>query len=82
VSAILGPFSTLVFQTLTDASGSGMGTSGLVGQFATLSAMEGNLTGALLSIFVLQLFLPIVLVYFADKIARKYRLYGAGDLKI
>jgi uncharacterized membrane protein len=82
VSAILGPFSTLVFQTLTDASGAGMGTSGLVGQFATLSAMEGNLTGALLSIFVLQIFLPILLVYIADKIARQYKLYGDGDLKI
>jgi hypothetical protein len=44
--------------------------------------MEGNLTGALLSIFVLQIFLPILLVYIADKIARQYKLYGDGDLKI
>lgn len=82
VSAILGPVSTLVFQTLTDASGAGMGTSGLVGQFATLSAMGDNLVGAWLSILILQILLPIVLVYFADKIARHYKLYGAGDLKI
>jgi uncharacterized protein len=82
VSAILGPFSTLVFQTLTDASGAGMGTSGLVGQFATLSAMQDNVLGAWLSIVILQITLPIILVYIADKVARHYKLYGAGDLKI
>jgi uncharacterized membrane protein len=82
VSAILGPVSTLVFQTLTDASGAGMGTSGLVGQFATLSAMNNNVIGAWLSIVILQIVLPIILVYIADKIARRYELYHAGDLKI
>lgn len=82
VSAILGPLSTLVFQTLTLKEGAGMGTSGLVGQFATLSAMEGNLIGALLSIFVLQILLPIVLVWVVDGYARKLKLYGSGDLKI
>ena len=82
VSAILGPLSTTVFMTLTDASGAGMGTSGLVGQFATLSAMEGNLIGALSSIFLLQMLLPIVLIYAFDLIARRMELYQAGDLKI
>jgi len=82
VSAILGPVSTLVFQTLTDATGAGMGTSGLVGQFATLSAMEGNLIGALLSIFILQIALPILLVWLVDGYARKRKWYGEGDLKI
>jgi len=82
VSAILGPVSTMVFQTLTDATGAGMGTSGLVGQFATLSAMEDNLVGALLSIFVLQILLPIVLVWLVDGYARKFKWYGEGDLKI
>ena len=82
VSAILGPLSTTVFQTLTDAAGAGMGTSGLVGQFATLAAMEGNLTGALLSIFILQIILPITLVWIVDRLARSFKLYQAGDLKI
>jgi len=82
VSAVLGPVSTMVFQTLTDATGAGMGTSGLVGQFATLSAMEGNLVGALLSIFILQIALPIILVWLVDGYARKLKWYGEGDLKI
>jgi uncharacterized membrane protein len=81
-SAILGPLSTTVFFTLTDASGAGMGTSGLVGQFATLSAMEGNLGGALLSILVLQILLPIVLVYGLDFLSRKLKLYKQGDLSL
>ena len=81
-SAILGPLSTTVFFTLTDASGAGMGTSGLVGQFATLSAMEGNLSGALLSILVLQILLPIVLVYGLDFLSRQLKLYKQGDLSL
>jgi uncharacterized membrane protein len=82
VSAILGPLSTTVFLTLTDAVGAGMGTSGLVGQFATLAAMDDNLVGALLSIFVLQIFLPILLVWLVDGFARKAKWYQVGDLKI
>ena len=82
VSAILGPVSTLVFQTLTLKEGAGMGTSGLVGQFATLSAMEGNLIGALLSIFLLQIALPIILVWVIDFFARKWQWYRQGDLTI
>jgi uncharacterized membrane protein len=82
VSAILGPLSTTVFLTLTDAVGAGMGTSGLVGQFATLAAMDDNLVGALLSIFVLQIFLPILLVWLVDGYARKAKWYQVGDLKI
>jgi len=81
-SAILGPVSTLIFQTLTLKEGAGMGTSGLVGQFATLSAMEGNLLGALLSIFIGQILLPIVLVWLIDFYARKWHWYRQGDLTI
>jgi uncharacterized membrane protein len=82
VSAILGPLSTTIFQALTLKEGAGMGTSGLVGQFATLSAMEGNFIRALLSIFVLQIILPIVLVCLVDGFARRVKWYAAGDLKI
>jgi uncharacterized protein len=81
-SAILGPLSTTVFLTLTDDTGAGMGTSGLVGQFATLSAMSDNLVGAVLSIFILQITLPIILVFFLDKLARSLKLYGKGDLTV
>jgi len=44
--------------------------------------MEGNLIGALLSIFVLQIILPIGLVWVVDGFARRAKWYGTGDLKI
>lgn len=80
-SAILGPFATLVFKTQTDFTGSGMGTSGLVGQFATYAAM-GNTPRTWLSIFVLQLILPIFLVYGLDLIFKKAKLYQDSDFII
>lgn len=81
VSAILGPVSTLILKTKTTPIGSGMGTSGLVGQFETITAM-GNTTNAWLSIILLQIALPIILVYILDVIFRKKGLIKEGDLKI
>lgn len=81
VSAILGPISTLIFKTQTVPTGSGMGTSGLVGQFATLEAMGTN-AAAFTAILVLQIALPIVLVYVTDVLFRKYNLIQPGDLKL
>lgn len=79
VSAILGPIATLVFKTQNTPVGSGMGTSGLVGQFETYVAMGND---AWLSIILLQIVLPIILVYIVDVIFRKKGLIQAGDLKI
>lgn len=80
-SAILGPLAVMVFKTQTADFGSGMGTSGLVGQIATIEAM-GLTSGALLSIIVLQILLPIILVYIIDLIFRKKGIIQPGDLKI
>jgi hypothetical protein len=44
--------------------------------------MEGNLSGALLSILVLQILLPIVLVYGLDFLSRQLKLYKQGDLSL
>ncbi|MFA6678287.1 MAG: PTS sugar transporter subunit IIC [Acholeplasmataceae bacterium] len=81
VSAILGPLATLVFKTETTPIGAGMGTSGLVGQFGTIDAM-GWTMNAFYSIVILQIILPIVLVYILDVIFRKKGLIKPGDLKI
>jgi len=81
VSAILGPLSTIVFKTLCDPSGSGMGTSGLVGQFGTFAAM-GNSQSFWFSVLILQIGLPLVLVYIFDIIFRKAGWIQPGDLKI
>lgn len=80
-SAILGPLATLVFKTQTTPVGAGMGTSGLVGQFQTFDAMGYNLN-AFYSVVILQIVMPIVLVYILDVIFRKKGLIEPGDLKI
>ena len=80
-SAILGPLSTLVFKTETIASGAGMGTSGLVGQFGTFAAMGYNLE-SYLAVGVLQIALPLVLVLIFDLIMRKMNWLKPGDLKV
>ena len=80
-SAILGPFATLVFKTACSESGAGMGTSGLVGQIGTFEAM-GNTPSCYLSILILQIALPIILVWIIDLIFRKLNLIKEGDLKI
>ena len=81
VSAILGPFSTLVFKMQVDPIGSGMGTSGLVGQFATYAAM-GNTPMTWVSIFVFQFLMVIPLMFLVDFIFKKYKLYSDEDLVI
>lgn len=81
VSAILGPLSTILFKTQTDSTGAGMGTSGLVGQFGTFNLM-GNTKEFWLSVLVLQIALPIILVWIVDIVFRKKGLIKKGDLAI
>jgi hypothetical protein len=69
----------MAFQTSCTKEGSGMGTSGLVGQIGTIHSMQEN---AWLSILVLQIALPIILVYILDLVFRKAGWIKTGDLKI
>jgi len=81
VSAILGPISTVLFKMETNFTGSGMGTAGLVGQFATLDAM-GSSIGVLLTIGLMHFIFPIVLVLTLDIIFRKMGWIQMGDLAL
>jgi uncharacterized membrane protein len=81
VSMITGPLATMVLKAESTPIGSGMGTSGLVGQFATIDAM-GNTLNAYLTIGLLHFVLPIILVYIIDVIFRHYGLIKTGDLKV
>lgn len=78
-SAILAPVGTLVFKMKNTPLGSGMGTSGLVGQIGTVNAMG---LGSLVSILVLQIILPAVLAFVIYKIMRNKGLIKDGDMKI
>lgn len=81
VSAILGPLSTVLFKMTTTSIGAGMGTSGLVGQIATIDSM-GVSVASILAILLLQIILPIALVLFVDILFRKLGWIKKGDLAL
>lgn len=84
-SAILGPLSTTIFNMENTAIGSGMGTSGLVGQFGTIEAMEAAGKGGpmmFLSILLLHLLLPTVITLLIAKYMRSTGAIKKNDLKL
>lgn len=84
-SAILGPVSTLVFKMTNNATGSGMGTAGLVGQINAYQTMvsEGVEPGfVLFEILLMHFVLPAVLTYGIAEAMRKAKLIKHGDMKL
>ena len=83
-SAILGPLSTMVFKMTNNASGAGMGTSGLVGQFMTWQTMAGttNHTVLILEILLLHFVLPALIALLVSYILRKAKIIKDGDMKL
>ena len=82
-SAVLGPISTTIFQMTNNASGAGMGTSGLVGQFGTFASMTNSDTWFVwLSVLLLHFILPAILALGFDFIFRKLKWVKDGDMKI
>lgn len=80
-SAILGPISTAVLGMTSNASGAGMGTSGLVGQFAMLDVM-GHSPSVLLQMGVMHFLAPAVLSYAVYRILCSWGWISSGDLKL
>ena len=78
-SLILGPVSTVLFKMEATPAGSGMGTSGLVGQLSTYEVM-GN--SGLLGILLLHFILPGVISYIVTSIIRKKGLIKPGDMSL
>lgn len=84
-SAILGPVSTLVLKMTNNATGSGMGTAGLVGQINTYQDMvSGGADPAivLIKIAVLHFILPAVLSFAISEWMRKKGMIQKGDMKL
>ena len=83
-SAILGPISTMVVGMTNNAVGSGMGTSGLVGQlmtWKTMAATTPHFTLAAL-ILLMHFIAPAVLTLAAAEIMRKQGWIKPGDMKL
>lgn len=84
-SAILGPVSTCILQMTNNATGSGMGTCGLVGQimaFQTMSAAGMSSTSALFQIALMHIIAPAVIALLISEIMRKKGWIKAGDMKL
>ena len=83
-SIILAPLSTMVFKMHSNAVGSGMGTSGLVGQFSAYGVMvsEGmKPVLALGEIALMHFVLPAVITFLISQGMRKSGWIKDGDLK-
>lgn len=84
-SAILGPVSTMLFKMTNNATGSGMGTAGLVGQINAYQTMisEGVDPGfVLFEILLMHFVLPGILAYGIAEAMRKAKLIKHGDMKL
>ena len=83
-SIITGPLATTVFKLRCDASGGGMGTSGLVGVFGCINASSGVIDPWLLGggIALLMFILPAVICLLVSEFMRKKGWIKPGDLKI
>ena len=84
-SAILGPVSSALLKMVSTPVGSGMGSAGLVGQFAAYGAMAEAGTSpmiALLEIVIMHFVLPAVVCLGISEGMRKLNLIKKGDLKL
>ena len=84
-SVITGPIATTVFKLENIPLGSGMGTSGLVGQIGTITAMEQAEASVFITytgIITVHLILPAVLSLIFYKILKKAGWIKDGDLKL
>lgn len=83
-SAILGPIGTMVFHMTSNATGSGMGTAGLVGQIMTWQVMtqtEDPMV-VLIKIVLIQIILPAIVTLLISEFMRKKQWIKEGDMKL
>lgn len=81
-SAILGPISTCVFKLkCMSPNNAGMGTAGLVGVIGTFNEMGFSLPNFFI-IILMEIILPLILVFLIDLLFRKLKWIKDGDLKV
>lgn len=83
-SAILGPVGTMMLHMTSNATGSGMGTAGLVGPIMTWQVMTQTepTTIVLIKILVIQIFLPALVTLGISEFMRKKKWIKPGDMKL
>ena len=83
-SAILGPVSTIALKMTNLPAGSGMGTSGLVGQIMTFKSMAGSISTSTIWLYVaiLHFIAPAVLTLIFSEAFYRLGWIKRGDMKI
>lgn len=84
-SAILGPISSALLEMTCYASGSGMGTSGLVGQFMTYSSMIDSGIDpktVIIEIAVMHFIAPALISLAVSEFMRKKGFISFGDMEL
>lgn len=80
-AAITGPIATVVFHMTNVPAGSGMGTSGLVGQIGTFTSM-GFQPSVFLAVLLVHFLLPAILALIVDRILKKAGKIKIGDYRL
>lgn len=83
-SAILGPVGTMLLHMTNNATGSGMGTAGLVGQIMTWQVMTQTEAPVvvLLKILLIQIVLPTALTFGFSEFMRRKKWIRFGEMKL
>ena len=83
-SAVLGPLSTMVFKMTSNATGSGMGTAGLVGPIMSFQTMNEYMPMATALTYNITMYfvLPAVIALAVSEFMRKHNFISYGDMKI
>ncbi len=84
-SAILGPFVTTIFPMENLPEGAGMGTSGLVGQFGALAAMDQagfSMVEIFSRIAMFHFIFPAILALIVSVIMRRQGWIESGEMKL
>ncbi|MBR6694054.1 MAG: PTS sugar transporter subunit IIC [Clostridia bacterium] len=84
-SAILGPISSAVLGMVSNPTGSGMGSAGLVGQFSCYTSMVGagfTPVVTLIEIAVMHFVLPAIFALAISEGMRALKLIKYGDMKL
>lgn len=84
-SAILGPISSAVLKMTSNAVGSGMGTSGLVGQISMFQVMTSGGSSAIVvlaEIVIMHFIAPAFIAFAVSELLRKIGWIKTNDMKL
>lgn len=83
-SAILGPVSTMVFKMASNATGSGMGTAGLIGPIMSFQTMSEYMPMATVLTYNITMYfvLPAIISLAVSEFMRKHNFISHGDMKL